>query len=249
MLKEGDWILVTYGDKKYLRRLDPRDSINVRKDVLKFSQIIGKKEGIRIGKFAVFKPSLEDIILYGFRRETQIVYPKDSFFISIKLGAGPGKKVLDFGTGSGAMCAVFSWLGCKVHSFEVREKFYKNAVRNLERFGLADNVILKNEDFLKADVPYSYFDCAFVDVRDPLPYLEKVHLSLIEGGNLCFLLPTTNQVADLLDKIGELFGSIEVMEILIREYNVNAKRLRPKDTMIGHTAYLVFGRKLSYSDS
>ena len=248
MLKEGDWILITYGDKKYLKRLDPKDSINVRKDVLKFADLIGKEEGTRVGKFAVFRPSLEDIILYGFKRETQIVYPKDSFFISLKIGAGPGKKVLDFGTGSGAMCAVFSWLGCEVHTFEVRENFYRNAKRNLERFGLEKKVILTNEDFLKAEVFPSHFDCAFVDVRDPIPYLEKVFLSLREGGPVCFLLPTTNQVADLLEKMGKFFGGIEVMEILLREYNVNASRLRPKDTMVGHTAYLVFGRKLSSSD-
>ncbi len=248
MLKEGDWILITYGDKKYLRRLDPKDSINVRKDVLKFADLIGIEEGTKVGKFAVFKPSLEDIILYGFKRETQIVYPKDSFFISLKIGAGQGKRVLDFGTGSGAMCAVFSWLGCEVHSYEVREKFYRNAKRNLEKFGLSDNVTLLNEDFLKADVPSYYFDCAFVDVRDPVPYLEKVHLSLREGSSVCFLLPTTNQVANLLGELGRFFGSIEVMEILMREYNVNASRLRPKDTMVGHTAYLVFGRKLFSSD-
>jgi len=248
MFREGDWILIAYEDKRYLRRLDPKDSLSIRKDVIRLGEIVGKPEGTKIGKFELFKPTLSDFILYGFKRETQIVYPKDSFYISLRLGAGPGKRVLEFGTGSGAMSAVFSWIGCEVHSFEVRERFYKTARKNLEKFGLDKNVILRNEDFLKAEVHRSFFDCAFVDVRDPIPYLEKVGSVLKEGAPVCFLLPTTNQVAELLGEMERYFGSVEVIEILLRGYNVNAKRLRPKDVMIGHTAYLVFGIKLTTSD-
>ena len=247
MLKEGDWILITFGEKRYLRKLDPKDSLNVKREVLRFSEVIGKPEGFRIGKFEVFKPSLEDFILYGFKRETQIVYPKDSFYIAFKLGAGPDRRVLEFGTGSGAMTAVFSWIGCEVYSFEVREKFYSTAKKNLERFGLDRKVRMVNEDFKNAELQSSSFDCAFIDVKDPLPYLEKVMDVLKDGASVCFLLPTTNQVSALLKGMDEYFGSPEVIEILMRKFNVNPERLRPADLMIGHTAYLVFCRKVRSS--
>jgi len=111
MFKAGDWVLIVYRDeKRYLRKIDPKGSINVKKEVLKFSEIIGKEEGFRIGSFTVFKPTLEDIILLGFRRKTQIIYPKDTFFIAFKLDIKEGSKVFEFGTGSGCTTAVLSRL-------------------------------------------------------------------------------------------------------------------------------------------
>ena len=247
MFREGDWVLIVHGERKFLRRIDPKDSINVRKDVLRFRDVIGKEGGDRVGNFYLFKPTLEDIILYGFKRETQIVYPKDSFYIALKIGAVRGKRVLEFGTGSGAMCAVLASAGSEVHTFEIRERFFKLAKKNLERFGLEGEVHFYREDFATAEVKVEEFDCAFVDVRDPLPYLEKVYACLKKGSPVCFLLPTTNQVASLLASARGLFGDFEVKEILVRDYNPNPDRLRPKDRMVGHTAFTVFGRKISNS--
>ena len=244
MFKEGDWILIRYGEKRYLRRLEPKGSLNVRKDLLRFSELVGKPEGVRLGKFEVFKPTLEEIIVLGFERKTQIIYPKDAFYIAFKLGIDASSKVLEFGTGSGALCAVFSRLAGEVYTYEAVERFYKLAKRNLERFGLGDNVRFHNEDFAEAKVPEDFFDAAFVDVRDPLPYLKKVHKSLKEGAPVGFLLPTANQVIDLLKGTEGLFGGIEVLEILHRYYKTIGERFRPEDTMVGHTAYLLFARKI-----
>lgn len=244
MFKEGDWVLITFKDKKFLKKIDHTGNINVGKSVLRFSDVIGKLPGAEVNGFRVFHPSLEDIILLGFRRKTQIVYPKDAFYISFKLGVGPGKKVLEFGTGSGAMCAILSYLGAEVYSFESVEKFFKTAVNNLERFGLLGKTVLNNAPFEEAELENSFFDCAFVDVKDPRPTVEKLHRVLKTGAPTCFLLPTTNQVSELLRTAEPLFGSFEVVEILHRKYKTNPDRLRPDDIMIGHTAFLIFCRKL-----
>ena len=64
------------------------------------------------------------------------------------------------------------------------------------------------------------------------------------GGTIGFLLPTTNQVQDLLAGIEESsFGDVEVLEILLRKYKVNAERLRPDDRMVAHTGFLIFARR------
>ncbi len=244
MLKEGDWVLIRYEEKRYLRRLDPSGSLNVRKDVLKFKDLIGKPEGVKVGKFEVFRPTLEDIILLGFSRKTQIVYPKDAFYIAFKLGIDKGSRVLEFGTGSGALCAVLSSLAGEVYTYEVVEEFYELAKGNLSKFGMGENVRFHLGDFAEAELPEEFFDAVFVDVKDPVPYLQKVHRVLKTGGVVGFLLPTANQVSRLLENLRDMFGGEEVLEILIRYYKTVPERLRPEDTMVGHTAYLTFCRKL-----
>ncbi|MDQ7081776.1 MAG: hypothetical protein Q9N34_01350 [Aquificota bacterium] len=161
MLKEGDWILIRYEDRKYLKRLDPSQSLSVRKDVLKFSELVGKPEGIKIGRFEIFRPSLEDVIVLGFERKTQIIYPKDAFYIAFKLGLTKSSKVLEFGTGSGALCAVLSRLAGEVHTYEAVERFYKVAKKNLDRFSLGERTSDSTTfDFSSAEVPSEFFDAA-----------------------------------------------------------------------------------------
>ncbi|NPB06214.1 MAG: methyltransferase type 11, partial [Aquificae bacterium] len=59
-----------------------------------------------------------------------------------------------------------------------------------------------------------------------------------------FLLPTANQVIELLPSLEGLFGDVRVSEILQRFYKTVPERFRPEDQMVGHTAYLVFAKKL-----
>ena len=64
------------------------------------------------------------------------------------------------------------------------------------------------------------------------------------GGFFGTLVPTTNQISRLLDRISAYpFGLIEVEELMIRGYKTVPQRLRPLDRMIGHTGYLLFARK------
>jgi tRNA (adenine57-N1/adenine58-N1)-methyltransferase len=64
------------------------------------------------------------------------------------------------------------------------------------------------------------------------------------GAPIGFLLPTTNQVQDLLLALEHApFGEVEVLEILLRKYKVNGERFRPDDRMVAHTGFLIFARK------
>ena len=58
-----------------------------------------------------------------------------------------------------------------------------------------------------------------------------------------FLLPTVNQVSDLLRGLEDgPFAETEVLEILVRRWKPVADRLRPDDRMVAHTGFLVFSR-------
>jgi len=84
-----------------------------------------------------------------------------------------------------------------------------------------------------------------LDVREPWAYLEHVCRALTDGGFLGALVPTTNQVVELIAALQSgPFIAIEVLEIMERHYKPVPGRLRPFDTMVGHTGYLIFARKI-----
>jgi len=247
-IREGDYILIRFKEKRYLKRVEIGKNFSYKGGVLKFEELIGKPFGITVGDLQIFKPTLEEIILYGIRRKTQIIYPKDSFFIAKKLNLSEGKILLEFGTGSGAATMVFSTCvgnSGRVYTFEREERIFKTAKGNLEKFGFTQNVSMFNEPFEPSEVEGIIFDAAFVDVKEPYPYVEKVWEVLKKSAPVGFLLPTANQVVELLKVLKPYFGDIEVLEILSRYYKVNPERFRPEDTMVGHTAYLLFAKKLS----
>jgi tRNA (adenine57-N1/adenine58-N1)-methyltransferase catalytic subunit len=245
VMQEGDLVVVAYRDKKYLKRLETDKAFHGKGGILPFSSVIGSLWGARFGEYDVFSPTLEDIMMFGVRRETQIVFPKDAFFALSKLNIRPGGRVMEVGTGSGTMTLLLSRsVGPEgtIFSVEKEERHFKNAKKNVEKYREFENIQLHNMDI--ADFEGGPFDAAFVDLREPWLFMEKIS-SLLRGGAVAaFIVPTTNQVSEMLPVLKQKFGCVEVVEILFRTYKTIAARLRPEDRMIGHTGYLVFGRKL-----
>jgi len=245
-MRENDLILIVYQGNRYLKKLEPKKNFHGKGGTLDFSSLVGLPYGIRQGHYEVFEPTVEDIIMYGLRRETQIVYPKDACYICFKLSLKHGDRVIEVGTGSGALTVLFSRAvgsSGKVVSFEKEERHYKNARKNVERFADACNIDLRFADVSEHES--AEFDAAFIDVREPWSVLEKVWASLRASGSLGIIVPTTNQVSETLRALQPLFGDVEVLEILLRKYKTVADRLRPDDRMVAHTGYLIFGRKVT----
>ncbi|MCC6049006.1 MAG: tRNA (adenine-N1)-methyltransferase, partial [Thermodesulfobacterium sp.] len=205
-------------------------------------KVLGKKGAL----FFILKPTIYDFIM-NIERQTQIIYPKDVGYILLKLDVGPGKKVLECGTGSGALTLAFAYAvgeEGRVITYEKEERFFQLAKRNLERFGLAHRVELKLKEvvdsFDETDV-----DALFLDVREPWLLLKPAWDALKPGHPLGILVPTTNQVSQVLTHLLSLpFKDVEVLEILVRRYKPNPERLRPEDRMVAHTGYLIFTKKV-----
>ena len=245
VIEDNGLILIIYKDKKYLKRITSGQSFHGKGGALNYSDIIGKDYGIRFGEYDIYEPTIEDIVMYAFKRETQIIYPKDSFYIAFKINAKNASRVLEVGTGSGALTYIFAHTvgpQGKVVTFELEERHYKNARKNIEKYGEWDNVELHNEDV--TDYSDGGFDAAFIDVREPWTCLDKVR-SLMKGStSVGMIVPTANQISELLKALENGFGHVEVMEIMHRKYKTVAERVRPQDRMVAHTGYLVFARKI-----
>ncbi len=262
MLESGSLILlVSPKGKQYLRKYDPQAKLHTQEGVLDMAQVQEAGYGgvitTHIGHpFRILRPSTYELIK-GVKRSTQIMYPKEIGYTLLKLGIGPGARVVEAGSGSGGMTLAMAYhVGDtgRVYTFERRPEFYELAGKNLDAAGLSHRVTRFNHDISQGFAPPDVTpgdpvsdpagaDALFLDVRTPWDYLPQVAQVVCPGAPVGFLLPTTNQISDLLRGLENApFADVEVLEILVRRYKPVADRLRPEDRMVAHTGFLVFAR-------
>jgi tRNA (adenine57-N1/adenine58-N1)-methyltransferase len=243
--------LVGLRHKHFIITLQEGGKLETHRGILKHDDLIGKPWGTQVfshigSPFFLLQPSLADL-LSDLPRNTQILYPKEIGFILITMGIGPGKKVIEAGTGSGSMTIALAHnVGAEGHviSYEIRADTQNLAKKNLDRVGFASRVDFKLRDIAEG-FDETDADAFFLDVPNPYDYVSQVRTALKPGGFFCSLIPTVNQVEQLLIALRrERFAFIEVCEILVRYYKPEPTRLRPTDRMVAHTGFLVFGRRI-----
>ena len=247
--------LVGLRHKNFIITLKEGARLETHRGILQHDELIGKPWGTQVfshmgSPFFLLQPSLADL-LNDLPRNTQILYPKDIGFILVTMGIGPGKKVIEAGTGSGSMTIALAHnVGAEgqVISYEVRPDMQNLAKKNLERVGLAVRVDFKLRDIAEG-LDETDADAFFLDVPNPYDYISQVRAALKPGGFFCSLIPTVNQVELLLTALRrERFAFIEVCEVLVRYYKPEPTRLRPTDRMVAHTGFLVFARRIELTE-
>ncbi len=254
MLAAGDLVFIwspVKGDC-YLLRLNPGASQGSHLGQIKHGDIVGLEYGdiVRTNKgepFFVLKPSLGEFTR-RIKRQTQVIFPKDSAFIIQHLNFGPGATVVECGTGSGSMATVFAhFVGDtgRVVSYDRREEFSKLAESNTERWGVRHRIEFKVRDLVEG-FDERDADAVFLDVQNPWEFIGIAREALAGGCHLGILVPTFNQVEKTLVALGaHHFVDIQVVELLARYLKTDPRRIRPEDMMTAHTGYLIFAAKAS----
>lgn len=252
MTRERDLVLLVLEEqKRYLITLRRGQMLHTHLGIFAHDDIIGAAWGSVVlssleQPALVLEPSLGDLMTHV-KRGTQIIYPKDAAYLVHRLNLRAGSRVVEAGTGSGVLTMALAWAVApsgRVYTYEARPETHQLARRNLERVGLLPYVEMKLGD-VEAGFAERNVDALFLDVRAPWEHLGVVRRTLKVGGFFAGLLPTTNQVSELLSGLEEHgFGEVAVEELLLRTYKPAPDRLRPEDTMIAHTGYLVFARLL-----
>ncbi|HSB67178.1 MAG TPA: tRNA (adenine-N1)-methyltransferase [Anaerolineales bacterium] len=243
--------LISHSNKRFIFRLVPDGKFETHHGYLSHNELIGKPWGSRVmthlgSPFVLLQPSLADILIET-KRNTQIMYPKDIGFILVMMDIGPGKHIIEAGTGSGSFTTALAFTvgrEGRVSSYESRSEFQHLAHKNLDRLGLADRVDFKLRD-ISEGFDEKNADAVFLDLPNPQDYILQAKEALKPGGFLGSILPTTNQVSTLLIALRRAnFAFIEVCEVILRYYKAVADRLRPTDRMVAHTGYLIFARSV-----
>lgn len=250
--QDGDLAqLVSPNNKVAIIRLESGGKFETHRGIVAHDELIGQPWGSQVfshlgSAYFLLRPSLSDL-LKEIRRNTQIMYPKEIGYVLVTMGIGPGKHVVEAGSGSGALTTALAWAvgpQGRVTSYDVRPEMQNLARKNLERVGLAERVTFTLRDIAEG-FDERNVDALFLDVPNPYDYLEQVRQALVPGGYFGCILPTTNQVSRLLQAFYPCgYAFIEVCEIMLRYYKPVAERLRPTDRMVAHTGYLIFARPM-----
>ena len=251
LIAEGSDVYL-YLDRKrtYLVRVEAEKSFHTHKGYIQLGDLIGKEYGTRIAssmgiEFVALKPALRDHIFKTSRR-TQISYPKDISLIILYSGIGPGSRVVEAGTGTGALTSAIAHYvrpTGRVYTYEVRQEFQKNAKKNLERAGLLDYVELKEGDVTEG-IEETDLDAVILDMATPWLVVPHAYEALKGSGVLVSFSPTIDQVVKVVEALKEHgFVCDETVETLIRFMQVERGKTRPQTVMTGHTGYLTFARK------
>jgi tRNA (adenine57-N1/adenine58-N1)-methyltransferase len=244
-------LLISEDGKRFYTRVRPGHRQHTHQGIIEHDDLIDRPLGRNVTSstghtYLVVEPSIAEL-MKAVKRKTQIIYPKEAGRIILKLNIFPGRRVIEAGSGSGALTMALARYvspNGMVYSYEARPDIQENAIANVTRAGLAEFVDFKlqniTDGFAEREV-----DAVFLDVKEPWHYLRQVKDALKPSGFFGSIVPTTNQVVDLLLALKhEAFGGIEVEENFRREFKPIPGRLRPSDMMVGHTGYLVFARNV-----
>lgn len=253
-MKEGESVIIFRDSKSnYLVRLKKGQMVRTHHGDIKHDEILklgyGAKITTHLGKeFYLLPPTHYDRMM-KVKRKTTIVYPKDAGWFLLKTSVGPGSRVIEVGTGSGALTILLaSVIGDKgkVYSYERRKDFLENAIQNVERYNLADRVVFLQQDVSKDGFNETDVDAVFIDLPEPWKIVSYAKDALKPGYHLVSISPNVEQIKDTVEElIANDFKRIEVVETMLREILVREVGTRPRERAIVHTGYLVSAQKTS----
>jgi tRNA (adenine57-N1/adenine58-N1)-methyltransferase len=251
-ISEGDDVLLYLDSRRtYLIKLKIREKFHTHRGFIEFDEVAGKRYGDSVKtslgtNFYLIKPGLYDYIR-KMRYTTQIIYPKDIGLIIVHSGIGPGSKVVEAGTGSGALTSALAYYvkpTGKVYSYEIRQEILEKAKKNIERSGVLDFIELKNKDVTE-DIEEKEVDSVILDMATPWLAVPNAYKALKGNGTLVSFSPSINQVEKTVKTIKNRgFIDVETVECFIRRMKVKEGETRPETLMRGHSGYITWGRKI-----
>ncbi|HEY7704537.1 MAG TPA: tRNA (adenine-N1)-methyltransferase [Acidimicrobiia bacterium] len=254
LLRPDDLVLLLDGrGRRYLIKLQEGGDFHYHLGVVPHGLLIGQEEGITVessggGRLLALRPRLVDYVL-KMKRGAQVVYPKDLGPIVLYADIGPGMTVVEAGTGSGALTlALLRAVGPsgRVVSVERREDHAEVGRKSIERWagGTPDGLELRIGEVEQVIAEIGPLRIV-LDLPEPWHAVEVATRHQPGGGVFCAYLPTVPQVQTLVEamRANDSYTMIEIFETLHRTWNVDGRSVRPDHRMVGHTGFVVVGRK------
>lgn len=239
-------------NRTYLVRLQAKGQFHFHGGAVAHDDVLGHPEGTVVRsrsdeRLVCYRPRMADFVL-KMPRGAQVLYPKDLAMIVTYADVFPGARVLEAGTGSGALtialCRATGSTGTVV-SCEVRPEFQAKAEENLSEFfgGLPAQLELRAGWLQDAVTSDDRFDRVILDMPEPWRPLEAIDGVLVPGGVVCGYVPTTGQSQTFVGAL-EAHGYRQIMtfESLVRTWYVTERSVRPDHRMVAHTGFITVAR-------
>ncbi len=251
-IKEGDEIYLVFDSRQnYKLKVMEGEKFHTKKGFIELGDLIGKPYGMVVtsslgASFYVLKPLIRDRVLKTDRR-TQVLYPKDISYILFQMDLGSGSRVVEAGTGSGALTMAMANAVRPhgvVYSYDISERHQKVAARNIDKSRLMPWVELGIKDITEG-IPHEDVDAVFLDMAQPWKVVKSAWGALAGSGVFMSFSPTIEQVMKTTEELSNRpFIEITTVELLLREITVAHNKTRPRTQMIGHSGYLTSARKV-----
>src|SRR5262245_7311058 len=216
--------------------------------------IIGQPEGSWVRsslglRHLALRPTLAEFVL-EMPRGAQVIYPKDLAMILFWADVFPACRVLEAGTGSGALTlALLRAVGPEGHvvTFEQRDEFARRALANIHmRLGEVQNLtvrLLPIEDGIADEPPV---DRVLLDLPEPWTLTAAVARVLRPGGIFVAYVPTIIQSHQLCEALHRepAWALVETFETLMRPWNIEGPSVRPFHRMVAHTGFITVARRV-----
>jgi tRNA (adenine57-N1/adenine58-N1)-methyltransferase catalytic subunit len=255
-LAAGELVLLhDRSGRRYRVVLKSGGSTSLHTGALAHDDLLGQPDGslVTTARGAVLlalRPTFAESVVER-RRQAQPIYPKDLGAILVFADLFPGARVLETGTGTGALTiAALRAVGAagSVVSIELREEFLEAARETVADAlgGMPANLDLRLGDAYQ-DPGERELDRVLLDLPEPWNAVPWVRAALVPGGIVFAHCPNVSQV----QKFGEAlraaggFGLVESFELLQRGWTIRGRSMRPAHRMVAHTGFLTFARRLA----
>jgi len=250
-------VINTPKNNKFLAVVDLKKEFTTNEGKFKFSQIkniptlVKTSTGIN---FKIYKPTYKEFVLL-MKRGPQIIYPKDVAQIVLESNIHNSSKVLEIGSGSGALTLYLYTLLKNtgvLYSLDSSRINQRRADKTISRYisTLSDenkDITFINEELInfKYDTLNEKIDAIITDVPEPWEFFTN---NKIENGvSWVSYLPSMTQVMRMNDLLKQQqFQDIEVKEIILRDWVVDENIVRPSNKLVSHTGFLISAKYIKY---